>query len=562
MTVDCKGVAGDYGIASPQATAKSNVEPALKVNGSYYYIIKRWFTHDNRIADYKRQIKGADLMRGGVIHCSDLSLAEGQFVSICRYEHTTEGGMLSPPLAGKAVFVLHAWKDHLWDMGSKGEVPMSVKVATGAEEEGEEPAAAEPTESLDNDAPPTNSYVYTPTEISHFLRLSLLQAISTTLSSISLPTSTFPIPATTFYTTYILPNRPYFPEKLVSVSPPGNSSTPTPTPDPDPYTITLKSSSHKSLSAFLKSAEKSSLITTKSPPKKHSAQTDILITSVNATRPDVQAHALYATVGEVEAKAARKALREEKAEGPARSEMEVRELWKPHLSSVALFEGMGASSSTLYTLPEIRSLLNEYITKHAERLVNPNDQVYINVHVDTDPLLASCVSSNSKGKGKSKDKANDKGKDKGKSSGKEEQPEIEFIKRDELLKRVSDKMQRWYEVKGAGDTDSDEAGKLKKGTISPIQIVIKIRQGRKASTLISGFELFGIDTEDMKEELRKGVGVGVSVSPLPGAGSNSGSQSQVLVQGKQAKAVLGYLVGKMGVPSKWVEVKDLSGGKK
>ncbi|KAE9383632.1 hypothetical protein BT96DRAFT_1008946 [Gymnopus androsaceus JB14] len=225
------------------------------------------------------------------------------------------------------------------------------KITIGAEEE--EPAAAEPTESLDTGAPPTNSY---------------------------LPASPFPIPATTFYTTYILPNRPYFPEKLISVSPPGDSSTPTTTYDPDPYTITLKSSSHKSLFAFLKSAEKTSLITTKSPPKKHSAQTDILIASVNATHPDVQAHASYVTVGEVEAKAARKALREEKAEGSARSKME-----------------------------------------HAERLVNPNDQAYINVHVDTDPLLASCASSNSKGKGKSKDKANDKGKDKRKGRGKEEQ---------------------------------------------------------------------------------------------------------------------------------------------
>lgn len=37
----------------------------------------------------------------------------------------------------------------------------------------------------------------------------------------------------------------------------------------------------------------------------------------------------------------------------------------------------------------------------------------------------------------------------------------------------------------------------------PVSVVIKIRQGRKACTLVSGFETFGLAADDLAEELRK-----------------------------------------------------------
>ena len=44
----------------------------------------------------------------------------------------------------------------------------------------------------------------------------------------------------------------------------------------------------------------------------------------------------------------------------------------------------------------------------------------------------------------------------------------------------------------------------RKGSLSPIQVTMKVRQGRKASTLITGFEPFlVIDAEEMAEDLRK-----------------------------------------------------------
>lgn len=105
---------------------------------------------------------------------------------------------------------------------------------------------------------------------------------------------------------------------------------------------------------------------------------------------------------------------------------------------------------------------------------------------------------------------------------------------------------------------------------------MKVRQGRKASTLITGFEPFLIiDAEELAEDLRK-VCAGAtsgnivnlylkihitthrSVSPIPGKPANCGVE--VLVQGKQSQAVVDYLTSK-GIPKKWIEVSDLCGKK-
>jgi translation initiation factor 2D len=121
----------------------------------------------------------------------------------------------------------------------------------------------------------------------------------------------------------------------------------------------------------------------------------------------------------------------------------------------------------------------------------------------------------------------------------------------------------------------------RKGSLSPIQVTIKVRQGRKASTLITGFEPFlVIDAEEMAEDLRKVCAGATSgnivcylghkstlqlefffcwlVSPMLGKPANS--SLEVLVQGKQSQAVVDYLTSK-GIPKKWIEVSDLSGKK-
>ncbi|KAL5498230.1 hypothetical protein ACEPAH_2370 [Sanghuangporus vaninii] len=490
---------------------------------------------------------GADLMAAGVVEMLGTPV-EGQLVSITQYVP----GAVGPPLAvgrmampgarvreedakGKAVRVLHVYKDKLWEMGGKGEPPepevssvLEDQELEKGEREGVEDEDGEKTEKAGHAAeaatPPPASEVeeadiveedaapppLDPQEVSSILRSSLIQAIKTTLSSLS--QSSFPIPSTTLYTQHILPSRPaHLPSVLNSNHTFPLSTTP----------VDIKHSASKNLTSFLRLAEKEGLLKLKEQRGKGGSGADVQVVSVNPEHPDVKAHRVYRTIGEVEAKREKR-----EAKDAARpKEIGVTELWKPHQQSIRLFEVLGKDSTALYTYQQLRETLNAYITQHA--LVNPNQQQFINI----DALLAGVLAS--KGGGSGADVP-------------------EFLRRDELLKRLVEKMQAWHKVELDGKDPI-----LKKGKLRPIQITTKLRQGRKACTLLTQFEPFQLSADALAEELRRLCASSTSVSPLPG--NNAGLE--VMVQGKQIPSVRELLLSK-GVPKAWIEESDLIGGKK
>lgn len=286
-------------------------------------------------------------------------------MTIRRQEMKDENTLLSPPLAvgrmlvssdhlqchekkGKAVLLMHTWKDHLWEMGSKQEIPEDTIVNASVAEETIINAASDPeaqaTLPSENEADlspaaemPT-SIVYTPQEVTEILNKSLLQAI--TESTPSLPSSAFPMSASVFYSNHVLPSRPAFPTLVVppkSIS--GGAPTDLQRPPRIDTEITIKTSNHKSLAAFLKAAEKSGLLTLKSPQKQ---QPDVLVTSVTASHPSVLSHESFVTIKALELKAAKKAARETKERDAqtGNKEIRVQQLWKPHQETVNLFESM------------------------------------------------------------------------------------------------------------------------------------------------------------------------------------------------------------------------------
>jgi len=299
------------------------------------------------------------------------SLVEHQLVAIRRQGSKDGSVVVSPPLAvgrmsvssnslqgsgkkGKAVLVIHTWKDHLWEMGSKQEVPEDTNFNTLVGEALSRPAdetqssETQPTLPSANEAEPssatqlseaTTSVIFTPQEVTEILNKSLLQAI--TESTSPLPPLAFPMTASIFYSNHILPSRPAYPTLVVQ--PDGLSRGAIADPDKPPRVdteITIKSSSHKSLSAFLKAAEKSGLLNLKSPQKQ---QPDVLVTSVNSSHPNVLSHESFVTIKALELKTAKKAARDAK-EREAQSgngEIYVQQLWKPYQETVGLFEDMG-----------------------------------------------------------------------------------------------------------------------------------------------------------------------------------------------------------------------------
>ncbi|KAG9217736.1 hypothetical protein CCMSSC00406_0003575 [Pleurotus cornucopiae] len=471
-------------------------------------------------------IGGADLMIPGVVQWSP-DIAEGQLVAIVQY--TSDESKRGYPLAvghmsvsgetlqqdgkGKAVYVKHTWRDTLWDMGRGGEIPDPMTIDLLASPQ-DSPSQVEgnstaPVIGASNEQSPNpesggassdnaQAVELTPDDVSAVLRSSLLQAIQTTLSKI--PQSSFPIIATTLYSNSVLPSRPAFPSPY--------SETP----------VDVKHSSHKSLTAFLKAMEKEGLITLKVPKGK--AGGDVVVTAVNAKHPDVESHSSYTTIADIEARKEKREQREVKERSKVK-EHAVTEKYRPMGSgSVRFFEDCGKNTSALYTAPEIRAIINQYVQD--KQLVNLREQQYINI----DETLQKAM----------------QGSD----------PDTQFLKRDDLVRFVIGKMQSWHEI-----TPDGKDPILKKGALKPISVAVKIRQGRKAATLITGFEPFLLVAEDLADELRKLCASATSVSPAPGKSSGQ----EVLVQGKQAQVVTDILLGK-GVPKKWIEVHDLSDGKK
>ncbi|THH17973.1 hypothetical protein EUX98_g9030 [Antrodiella citrinella] len=426
---------------------------------------------------------------------------------------------------GKAVLVLHAWKDHLWNVGigRKMEVPEPRLVGLqeaveededededeGEDEEKEKATEDGPTESINTEPvstqPATETVpaksTLTPEDVSSYLRSALLQALSTTLRSA--PPSAFPILASTFWTTHILPARP--------AQAPGTNGL------ADASAIDIRHSTYKSVKVFLKACAKEGLI------KLKETRGDVMITD----HPSVSEHRPHKTIASVEAKrekAEERERQEKEAEEKKKGEIQVTELWKPFETTVGMFVSVGKSSQDLYTATDIGDIFNAYVTEKG--LINAREQQYINVGEDAALSSATSVKN-------------------------EERPE--FLKREEALQRVRDSMQSWHRV-------SVEGGDIitKKGAVKPIKVTAKIRQGRKTATLVTGFESFFLQADEFADELEKVCASSTSVSPLPGKAS---SDMEVMVQGKQTKAVTDFLMAR-GVPKKWIEVADLSNAKK
>jgi len=162
---------------------------------------------------------------------------------------------------GKALTLLHAWKDQLWEMGGE-EKPLGPRLLQGGMDEedntdDESEAAAEvqskivenkgvPKELSQEGAYPRGVYescYLNVADVSNALRAALLESISFTLSK--LPPGSFPIPPSIFYETYILPYRSF---QLIKAA-----KTP----------VDIKHSGFKSLTAFLKVCVKEGLVKTK-----------------------------------------------------------------------------------------------------------------------------------------------------------------------------------------------------------------------------------------------------------------------------------------------------------
>ncbi|KAI6038681.1 hypothetical protein EDC04DRAFT_3018170 [Pisolithus marmoratus] len=410
----------------------------------------------------------ADIMIPGVVQIpSSQTVVLLQLVAIAQYITDSTRG---PPLAvgrlaadldklkaggkGKAVHLLHSWKDYLFTMGIEiqevGESKESEGEIAGTSAAGKQGRPSVEVQEVEGTKPPVDPVPgpleqqprpapqLSKEEVSSILRNAVLQAIRGTLKSI--PTSSFPIPAGTFYSSYVLPYRPAF----VPRNAPGTDSSSTPSGN-DGCTseyppVDIKHSTYKSLAAFLKILDKQGILTIKD------MKPEPLVMSASASHSEVLSHTPYVSLRDIQLKEEKR----EKREGEERAraqEIEIKELWKPHTpSGSARFFMEGGS--TLYTYADLKVAVIKYVT--TRQLVNAHDQAYINVGQD-EVLLSTVARKNESG------------------------DSLEFLKREEVVQRLLEKMQNWYKIRAEGQEPL-----LRKGQLKPISVVIvKTRQGRR-----------------------------------------------------------------------------------
>ncbi|KZV88547.1 hypothetical protein EXIGLDRAFT_651009 [Exidia glandulosa HHB12029] len=430
---------------------------------------------------------GADLMVPGVHTPRDVldPLSAGAIVSI---RNTAVGRMvirgsdIRPGRKGKAVRVLHVLGDALWEMGSKTDTAVVAEDDSEAPVEGGD-ALAQSVEAVsladaaqEPSAQEQEERVLKPDEVDAFLRTALLHAIR------SIPRNALPLSTSQFYSAHILPSRP-----LAAT----NAITP----------VDIKHSSFKSLTAFLKAAEKDGLLKLKGDS----------VTVLSTAHPEVAGLGKFRTVGEVDAKA-KKRDADERAKEEQVKALEVVELWKPHGPSSGFFDDAGADTTATYTAVELRTVFNAYIV--SKKLQNAHEPQYVDVP-ESSPLHSALDN--------------------------KKEPVGEHCRRDEALRRLQDNMQSWHSIDGV----------VRKGALKPVNVTSKFRQGKRPVTLITNFEPYGLDADWLGEELRRICAGATSVNPLPGKSAGK----EVLVQGKQIRAVQEFLLGR-GVGKKWIETVD------
>ncbi|GAA6060802.1 hypothetical protein JCM10212_000575, partial [Sporobolomyces blumeae] len=457
------------------------------------------------------------------------SIRPGDLVAVVVYGHpetvvavgtlgASKQELVKDDKKGKAVLTLHARGDFLWNSGSKVEQrrisseprsssPAPSTASSSAKDSVDEAAAAlastkltpsqarapEPQDSPDSSpaAPPT------PAEVDEILHDAVLRSIQLVAA-----TSPFPLPASSFYSSHILPNRP------VHVV---------------PAQTDLKKSSYKKLSGLVKVAQKKGWLTSKD------VKGETLIMSVNASHPDVDALRPYKTLAQQAASDAKAAAGSNGSDptstssgsagpttggsrsrgganpGPGSSngaqsggdggQAVVVEYLKP--SSTTVKEILGhipheRPTNDLYPPYVLKTLFTSYLSTHS--LIHPNSPKHFTLVPSASPVPLSLES------------IAHQELVAGYLVSKHEKVETDFpdgvMTKDEGFKRFKGGFSPFWSLRTSSSGGDGTGDKVRKGSPPIVKVSIK-NVGKRQVTLISGhegWELFS--SEELAEELK------------------------------------------------------------
>ncbi|GAA5849354.1 hypothetical protein JCM3766R1_005325 [Sporobolomyces carnicolor] len=467
---------------------------------------------------------------------------------------------------GKAVLTLHARGDYLWESGSKvsssspsGQPSTSKASDTTTPPAGETVTQDKLVSSLASSSisGSNEESQLTPAQVDDVLHAALLLSLQT------VPPASYPIPASSFYSSHILPNRPATPASHSVVD--------------------LKKSSYKKLASLFKFASKRGWLVSKE------VRGDLVVMSGNQQHEDVANLRSYKTVAMAESSNASTSAAggagdgkdattaaianggggEDAATSGAGSSVTVNEYYKPSSSTVKQILSMVPHSRPphdLYPSPTLKQLFLSYLTSH--HLVHPNSQKHFLVVAPPSPPPRASASSSLNlslediahqelivsiltKKGETLDEFKEG-----------------VMTKDEGFKRFIANSGNFTEYWGLSNSSArgtkadDEGETIQKGKPHVIKVSIK-NVGKRQVTLISGHENWNelVNSDRLAEELKHKSASSVSIQPLAGsAKKHQTPKVEIMCQGTHDKLVTSLLVAK-GVPKRFVEV-DLTKSKK
>lgn len=187
-------------------------------------------------------------------------------------------------------------------------------------------------------------------EIDEWLKKSLYQALVYKMKAENAST-VLPLSASSLYSAYIMPCRP------IDVG----------------AEVDIKKSSWKKLQKFLKAMEKSGLLKTKEQ------RGETMLISVNWSHPSLQEVRKYKTMEAISAQPAKEVAKQVNKPSPQKQESnqaEIQEIFKPlgnHM--IKFFEEAKHDKDGMYTIPEVRTVVTDYIKIHD--LVDPQNQKFV-----------------------------------------------------------------------------------------------------------------------------------------------------------------------------------------
>ncbi|XP_022993956.1 eukaryotic translation initiation factor 2D [Cucurbita maxima] len=335
-----------------------------------------------------------------------------------------------------------------------------------------------------NDIPPEESNVQhtlSTEDVDMLLDKCLLQALHTTVKD-----KDFPLPGSTLWSNHVLHCRP-----------PG-------------MTLDIKKSSYKKLSKWLQAKSSTGLITVKED--KHKKET--VLYSVNRKHPDYTSFKpekpQVEKIDQIDNHAPK--------ESSSNKMLEVTEIYKPSVHVNPIFVAVGADTSKLYTAAEASDIVFKYLEK--EKLDKPTEKF----KVVLDAILCDALFKGAIKKGTTYP--------------------TEIHKKDIGSTFIS-RMQPHHVVTRGSESV------VRKGALKTIQIMTERRQGNKKVTRLSGLETFLLDAEALASELQKKCACSTTVAELPGK-----KGYEVLVQGGVIDDLARHLVEQYGISKKYIEVLD------